>query len=332
MSSTQESVKEVVPAVDATFKHKISKEDLFGVNELNINKQGDKNEKTIQKEIEKVLFSKDITEVTKLENVNKLLEPSTFGTDKFNEVFKAEKKPLVIGPDKGKAFLYKKASGFRLNMLSDKGTAIRIICAAYFKNDDSDGNKIIIASRLDTEHAEDPTPPHQQQTTGGAPPLNMINAIEKLIGDNEGSIKKILDADKLTDEFKKKMTEILKPKYIETKKDFVENSTVYEEYSISDKLEPDINEKILKFNVEFSIIFVENKKTIYYSKNIKKFEDREKFDGNYKDASTAPAAPAPVAAAPVAAAPEPVAAAPEPEEQKKKLEERVDKADDAVNK
>ena len=358
MSSSEENVKiesagptvDTEPAVDATFKHKLTNTDLFGKDELNI-KKGTEN----QKEIEKVLFSYVVPIVTKLKNVNTLLESSNLGSNKFNEVFKAEKKVLDIGSDK--FHLYKKKSGYLKNPTSsNKGTAIRIVCAAYFKKSPSGEDKIIIAYRLDTDHKDDPEIKGESLTKGGGPKdksMAMIKVIENLVinkkTQNITNKKEILPRD-LKEEFEEKMTDILKPPSLFAtgpKKEFAKDSTVYEEYSISDKLDKKINNKFLKFDVEFSIIFVENKKTIYYSINqtwhAKNDTDIHEYKGPAVQPAVLPAvqpavlpavqpAVAVAAAAPAAAPAAAAAPANSLKEQKENLKKRVNAADTEVQK
>ena len=310
MSSSEENVEiegaeptvDTEPAVDATFKHKLNKQELFGKSELNIENE---KKKENQKKIEKMLFPNDDSIVSKLVNVDKLLGPSKFGSDKFNNVFEAEKEPLEIGENK--VFLYKKKGGLSSPFVTKKGTAIRIICAAYFKYDGPDSYRIIIASRLDTEHEKDPGIKGESLTKDGSPDdkdisVKMINLIKNLVIDKKTDLitsKIILPEDKLTTEFKEKMTEILKPGFPYYKeKEFVENSTVYEEYLISNNLDDGIENKILKFNVEFSIIFVENKKTIYYSITATWDSKENKNVYSYKEYYKEPEVVPAVAAAP----------------------------------
>ena len=262
MSSGSKSVLE-----DAPVFTKVEKTNLFST----------KKERQLDKEEQEIynVFPKDIQKITELENVNKVLELFNLPTD-FNNVFTADKKIIELGSKKH--HLYKNKSSKKDN------STINIVCAAYFKNSGSahEKDKIIIASRLGIKHIADSENKGGSLTKGGGPKVSpkfspkdklikMIREIEDLVVNNTKSItgEQTLPENILKTEFKDKMTEILKPptSYItfhkqksKEEEEFAKKSTVYVEYSINHKLNPDINKKILKFDVYFSIIYVEKKK------------------------------------------------------------------------
>ena len=230
--------------------------------------------------------------ITKLIGVSKQLESSIVGSNKFNEVFKADKYTIATTSPNNYIYLYKKNKG-ALSLYDGKGSAIRIVCAAYFIKD-SNYCKIIIASRLDTDHIDDPTTPENQQ--GGISDLekvmkkSMETTIEKFIKNSNNSIRKILDENDLDTEFKEKMTETLKTSSYtgEAKGKFAKDSIVYEELSLGDSEfdEKKIINQIYKFNVDFSVIFVESTDTIYYTRrpnwqNYKYKQNKNEHVGNY---------------------------------------------------
>jgi len=194
------------------------------------------NDENFKSEVDKV-FPNDTSVIYKCSGVSELLNDA--GIDKkFNEVFLAYKHKLFY-------------------------RSIKIVCAAYFTT-----SKIIIASRLHEKHmdSEELSSKNIQQELKN----NMIETLNKYI-DVDNEINKIeisnIEEDKLNKIFKNKLNEILAPKKLNEKKN-ADDSTVYKQFVISDKsINQDIDKYIIKFSVNFNIIYNKNTDSIYYSIN-----------------------------------------------------------------
>jgi hypothetical protein len=259
-------------------------DDLYGENELNI--ANDVNKKNKIKEV-----YPDESKIFKLINVGNILTSLKLDS-KFNNVFDYDKNPLTINKDKVYRYYNKNTKTITNPFIRSKErTAIRIVCAAYFEQDDSGANKtIIIASRLDTYHKDQPVKPQLSTEPNPMPSSKSLGQDEKIYINNILSelLKNTNNATKrvklvsFNDDFRNKMFKILNPKST-MEENFSSHTTVYEKYLTSMDLSS-LNKKIIKFNVEFSIIFVAAKDMIYYSKKIIKLDETQHtYEGVYAD-------------------------------------------------
>ena len=226
------------------------------------------NNKDFKSEVDKV-FPKDDTIIYKCTNVKKLLSENGINA-KFNKVFLDRNPPITVNND-NKVYVYRDENGIAYK---SQNRSIKIVCAAYFTT-----NKIIIASRLHEKHMDDEK---EIKKSGGGRAM-IKNAKKKRQHENQKSQKNIMEdilkhyingtdkvyniEDKLTEDFKNKLKGILALKKQDENK-FAEDSTVYKEIVISDKsISKDISKSIIKFSVNFNIIYDDNKNSIYYSIN-----------------------------------------------------------------
>jgi hypothetical protein len=206
-----------------------------------------------------------------LKNVSEQLSKNNLESN-FDVVFENSEKS---GENKN-VFIYKKNS---INSIKDipslvsKNTAISIVCAAYFNEDN---NRIVIASRLNTDLIKKSLPGF-----GGGPPTTEESTKDKdhikwgyakgLLKNNNYYKEYKLSDDELKLEFRNKMTEILKPSDLNWYQTKAQNSIVYREYIPDMQIVPDLNNIIIKFNVDFPIIFDKYNNILYYEKNIELF-------------------------------------------------------------
>lgn len=232
-------------------------------NEIKIQKLIDDNKLGLDNKIIRNMF--EGPNINILKNVSKQLSKNNLESN-FDVVFENSEKS---GKNEN-VFIYKKNSIKVIPSLVSKNTAISIVCAAYFNEDN---NRIVIASRLNTDLIKKSLPGF-----GGGPPTTEESTKDKdhikwgyakgLLKNNNYYKEYKLSDDELKLEFRNKMTEILKPSDLNWYQTKAQNSIVYREYIPDMQIVPDLNNIIIKFNVDFPIIFDKYNNILYYEKNI----------------------------------------------------------------
>ena len=233
-------------------------------NEIEIQKLIDDNKLGLDNKIIRNMF--EGPNINILKNVSEQLSKNNLESN-FDVVFENSEKS---GKNEN-VFIYKKNSIKVIPSLVSKNTAISIVCAAYFNEDN---NRIVIASRLDTDLIKKSLPgfgggsPTTEELTKDKDHIKWGYAKGLLKNNNYYKEYKLSD-DELKLEFRNKMTEILKPSDLNWYQTKVQNSIVYREYISDMQIVPDLNNIIIKFNVDFPIIFDKDNDILYYEKNIK---------------------------------------------------------------